>query len=58
MMPVVLSMQFGVYTKTHRLQHGYVPMPLRLCVQRFLHVILLTGRGLAEVLLDWWDCTR
>ena len=53
MMPMVLSMQFGVYTKTHRLQHGYVPMPLRLPVQHFLHVILLVGQGLAETLLDW-----
>lgn len=53
MMLVVRSMQFAVYTRTHRWQHGYVPMPLRLPVQHFLHVIFLTGRGLAETLLDW-----
>ena len=52
-MPMMVSMQSGVYTKSHRLQHGDVPMPLRLLVQHFLHVILLTGRGLAENLLDW-----
>ena len=46
-------MQFGVYTNTHWLQHGYVPMPLRLPVQHFLHTILLAGQGLAEALLDW-----
>ena len=53
MMPVVLSMQFGVYIRNDRVQHGYVPMPLRLLVQHFLNVIFLTGRGLAEALLDW-----
>ena len=47
-MPVVLSMQFGVYIQYHRVQHGYVPMPLRLLVQHFLHVILLTDRGLCR----------
>ena len=53
MMQMVLSMQVGVYIKSHRQQHGYVPMPLRLPVQHFLQVILLTGQGLAETLLDW-----
>lgn len=53
MMPLVLLMQPGVYIKYHWVQHGYVPMPLRLLVQHFLHVILLTGRVLAEALLDW-----
>lgn len=46
-------MQFGVYIRDHWVQHGYVPMPLRLLVQHFLNVIFLTGRGLAEALLDW-----
>ena len=46
-------MQFDVYTQTHRLQHGDVPMPLRFPVQHFLHVILLTGQGMAEAPLDW-----
>ena len=49
-MPVVLSMQFGFYIKSHRWQHGFVPMPLRFLVQHFQHIILLTGRGLAETL--------
>lgn len=52
-MPVLLSMGYGAYTKTHWLQHGYVPMPLRLLVQHFLHAIPLTGRGLAKTLFDW-----
>lgn len=53
MRQMVLSMQLAVYIKTRRLQHGNVPMPVRLPVQHFLQVILLTAQGLAETLLDW-----
>lgn len=53
MIPVLFLMKLGFYINYHWVQHGYVPMPLRLLVQHFLHVILLTGCGLAEALIGW-----